>query len=175
MTNELDLEAEVRDLCARRDINDAVQRYMRGLDRLDRALNLSAFHDDAYVDVGMMDGPAEEFVDFALGFLGDMIASQHFIGQVRIDLDGDKASGEVYFNAWHRIAEDGQEKDLIVGGRYIDEYSCRGGEWRIQKRAMVVDWSRTDNEDDNFTKGNDDMLVGARGKADFSYARNWKK
>ena len=85
------------------------------------------------------------------------------------------SSGEVYFNAWHRIAEDGQEKDLIVGGRYIDAYSCKGGEWRIQKRAMVVDWSRTDNEDDNFTKGNDDMLVGVRDKADFSYARNWKK
>lgn len=175
MSKKFDLESEMRDLCARRDINAAVCRYMRGVDRLDRALNLSAFHDDAFVDCGMMNGPAAEFVDFAQGFLSDMIASQHFIGQVDISVNGDKASGEVYFNAWHRIEEDGQEKDLIVGGRYIDEYECRDGDWRILKRAMLVDWSRTDNEADGFTKGNDAMLLGKRSKADFSYTRNWAK
>ena len=30
-----DMEAEVRDLCARRDIHDCLCRYMRGQDRLD--------------------------------------------------------------------------------------------------------------------------------------------
>lgn len=40
-----DLEAEVRDLCARRDIHDALCRYMRGQDRLDPELHRSAFHE----------------------------------------------------------------------------------------------------------------------------------
>ena len=173
MSRDFNLEAEVRDLCARRDITNAVGRYMRGLDRLDRELNLTAFHADAMVEVGMMNGNAEEFVDFAQGFLSDMIASQHFIGQVTLDISGDTATGEVYFNAWHRIKEDDGEKDLIVGGRYIDEYECRDGDWRISKRAMVVDWSRTDPERDNFTKGNDDMITGKRDMSDFSYTHAW--
>ena len=50
MTTALDLEAEIRDLAARRDINAAVQRYMRGLDRLDADLQRSAFHADAVID-----------------------------------------------------------------------------------------------------------------------------
>ncbi|MCF8474002.1 MAG: nuclear transport factor 2 family protein [Emcibacter sp.] len=175
MNQKIDLELEMRDLCARRDIHDAVCRYMRGLDRLDRVLNLSAFHDDAFVDCGMMKGSAVEFVDFAQGFLKEMLASQHFIGQVDLEIKGEKASGEVYFHAWHRIKEDGVEKDLMVGGRYIDEYACRKGEWRILKRAMIVDWSRTDLEADGFTKGNDAALTGQRGKSDFSYVRHWEK
>ena len=60
-----DLEAEVRDLCARRDIHDALCRYMRGQDRLDPVLHRSAFHDDAWVDCGLMQGSADEFVSFA--------------------------------------------------------------------------------------------------------------
>ncbi|HEX8056538.1 MAG TPA: nuclear transport factor 2 family protein, partial [Novosphingobium sp.] len=51
-----DLEAEVRDLAARRDIADAVHRYMRGLDRLDPALQRTAFHDDAWIDAGIFAG-----------------------------------------------------------------------------------------------------------------------
>ena len=35
MSTPFDLAAEMRDYAARRDITDAVHRYMRGLDRLD--------------------------------------------------------------------------------------------------------------------------------------------
>ncbi|MFD2136578.1 nuclear transport factor 2 family protein [Novosphingobium resinovorum] len=107
-TTRFDLEAEVRDLAARRDIADAAARYMRGLDRLEPDLQRSAFHDDAVVDCGLMKGSADEFVAFAQGFLADMNATHHLLGQSRIAVDGDGATGEWYFQAWHSVSsEDG--------------------------------------------------------------------
>ncbi|MCH7629107.1 MULTISPECIES: nuclear transport factor 2 family protein [Novosphingobium] len=167
-----DLEAEVRDLAARRDINDALCRYMRGQDRLDPVLHRSAFHDDAWVDCGLMNGTADEFVAFAQGFLADIESSQHIIGQVQLSVNGDKASGEVYFYAYHRIAEDGMPKDLIVAGRYIDEYACRNGDWRIVRRKELIDWARTDPAADAFLRENDLPRGGRRG-ADFGQTRAW--
>jgi hypothetical protein len=173
LTKPFNMEAEVRDLCARRDINDALQRYMRGQDRLDRDLHLSAFHDDAWVDCGLMNGSAREFVNFAQGFLAELESSQHIIGQVRIDMRGQEADGEVYFYAWHRIRENGAPKDLSVAGRYIDLYTCNNGEWRISKRKEIVDWARTDPASDSFFEQNPMVPVGKRRGADFSQTRNW--
>jgi hypothetical protein len=168
-----DLEAEVRDLAARRDIHDALCRYMRGQDRLDPVLHRSAFHDDAWVDCGLMSGSADEFVAFAQALLADMANSQHLIGQVQIALDRDKASGEVYFFAWHRIHEDGAARDLTIAGRYIDEYACRNGDWRILRRREIIDWARTDPAADEFLAQNPILPRGARQGLDFSETRNW--
>ncbi|TAK99293.1 MAG: nuclear transport factor 2 family protein [Rhodospirillaceae bacterium] len=148
---------------------------MRGQDRLDPVLHRSAFHDGAYVDCGLMNGTADEFVAFAQGFLAGMGGSQHIIGQVQIDLRGDEASGEVYFYAWHRMVEDGAPKDLLVAGRYVDEYACRNGAWRIVKRRELVDWARTDPAADGFLGKNPGVLRGGRRGEDFSQKRNWDK
>lgn len=175
MADNFDFEAEVRDLCARRDINEALCRYMRGQDRLDAELHLSAFHDDAWVDCGLMNGSAAEFVSFAQGFLADLNGSQHIIGQVQLDINDDHASGEVYFYAWHRLVEDGEDKDLLVAGRYVDEYANRNGDWRIVKRKEIIDWARTDPAADDFLKVNDFLPRGQTNKTDFSYTRDWPK
>lgn len=172
--SDFDIEREVRDLAARRDITDAVQRYMRAQDRLLPDLHRSAFHDDAYVDCGLYAGSATGFVDFAQGFLRDLKASQHLIGQVQLAIDGDFADGEVYFMAWHRLGENGEDRDLFVCGRYVDRYERRGGEWRISKRRELIDWARTDPAADGFMKTYaDKLIVGGRGDADFSVTRNW--
>ena len=175
MSKVFDLEAEVRDLAARRDIHDALCRYMSGQDRLDPLLHRSAFHDDAWVDCGLMNGTADEFVSFAQGFLADLEGSQHIIGQAQIKVRGDEADGEVYFYAWHRIREEGEPKDLSVAGRYIDLYSCKDGEWRISKRREIIDWARTDSAADGFFADNPLLPRGKRRGEDFSQTRNWPK
>ncbi|GGC17140.1 hypothetical protein GCM10011371_00710 [Novosphingobium marinum] len=174
MGKEFDLEAEIRDLAARRDIMDAAHRYMRGLDRLDRDLLLSAFHEDAHVDVGMHAGARETFADFALGFLEQMAGTHHMLGQIRIEMhDAGNASGECYFQAWHDVKnEAGEDRDLFISGRYIDEYACRNGEWRIVRRRLISDWT-TDHPASRgfFDQGNPHRL-GRRGE-DFSDTRDW--
>jgi len=169
-----DFEAEIRDLAARRDITDAVQRYMRGLDRLDRALLRSAFHDDALVDAGLLAGAPDEYCDFCIEFLGQMGASHHLLGQVRIEFTRPKtASGECYFQAWHESRDEaGEPRDLFVSGRYVDEYACRKGEWRILKRRLITDWV-TDQPGDHAFFDNPGIHRGGRRGADFSETRDW--
>jgi SnoaL-like domain len=168
------LEAEIRDLAARRDITDAVHRYMRGLDRLDAVLQRSAFHDEAYVDCGLMAGPVDEFIIFAQGFLGDLDATHHFLGQIRIEVNGELASGECYFQAWHGTRDEaGNPRDLFIAGRYIDEYACNNGEWRIAKRLLITDWVKDGSADHAFFAANPTTNRGGRSGADFSENRTW--
>lgn len=164
-----DLEANVRDLAARRDITDAVQRYMRGLDRLDPALQRSAFHADAQIDCGLMAGSADDFVAFSQNMLAGFEATQHLLGQVRIELDGDRASGECYFQAWHGARDpQGSPRDLFIAGRYIDGYACLNGEWRITRRTLITDWIKDDPADHGFFAANPGIIRSGRRGADFS-------
>lgn len=158
------LQAEVADLAARRDIHQALTNYMRGQDRLLPDVQRLAFHDDAWVDCGLFAGPAAEFIDFAQGFLAACDGSQHLIGQVDIELDGNRATGEVYFIAHHRVTEDGEKKDLFVAGRYHDEYENRGDGWKIARRKEIVDWARTDPAADAFLREQAGLHLAARGE-----------
>lgn len=171
MPAPFDLETEVRDLCARRDIQDAVHRYMRGLDRLDPALQRSAFHADAQVDCGLMAGPVDEFVSFAQNVLAGHDATQHLLGQIDIRISGDQATGECYFQAWHASHDDGGPRDLFIAGRYVDRYACRDGEWRIVHRTLITDWVRDDPADHGFFAGNPGIIRSGRRGEDFSQQR----
>ncbi|WP_185267100.1 nuclear transport factor 2 family protein [Halopseudomonas xiamenensis] len=156
-------ESVLEQLVAERGIRQAINRYMRGQDRLLPELQMSAFHEDAWVDCGLFAGPAAEFVGFAQGFLGDCDGSQHLIGQVDIEVSGDTAQGEVYFLAQHRITEDGEKKDLFVAGRYQDQYQCRDGRWAIIQRKEIVDWARTDAAADSFLAQQPSLHLARRG------------
>ena len=95
----------------REEIRDLARRYMRGLDRLDTGELHAVFADDATVDYGFFKGSATDFVDFAYNALKDHLANHHMIGQILVDVDGDRAVGEVYFQAFHRVvAEDGEKR-----------------------------------------------------------------
>ena len=172
-----DLEAEIRDLAARRDITDAVHRYMRGLDRLDAALQRSAFHDDAWVDCGLMAGNADAFVAFAQDLLATMEATHHLLGQVRIELhDATSASGECYFQAWHDARDEaGAARDLFISGRYVDEYACKNGEWRIARRKLITDWVKDDPANRGFYAANPTTNRAGRRGEDFSERRDWPR
>jgi hypothetical protein len=177
VSQPFDLEATMRDYAARRDITDAAQRYMRGLDRLDPEVQRSAFHDDALIDVGLTASGTDEFVGFCMELLGGFDGSQHLMGQVRIELhDAASASGEIYFQAWHGSRDEaGNPRDLFIAGRYVDEYSCKNGEWRIQKRKLITDWVTEAPADRAFIEANPTVLRAGRRGADFSQTRAWPK
>jgi len=163
---------DVAALLAKEAIRTLSQRYMRGLDRLDANLLGSVFFDDARVDYGFYRGSAAEFVGFAMRALKDHLANHHFIGQMCVELEGDTAFGEIYFQAFHRIVDAGVEKDLFISGRYVDRYERRDGVWKIAFRAEVNDWARTEPAADDFFKATPQSLRGARGAADLSSRRD---
>ncbi len=167
------LEEEIRDLAARRDITRAVERYLRGLDRLDADLQRSAFHDDAWVDAGVVKGTADEFVAGAQEMLAGMVATHHMLGQLTLDVNGDEATGECYFQAWHGVETDAGHRDLFIAGRYIDEYACRNGEWRILRRKLITDWITDQPANHGFFAENPETNRGGRRGEDFSDTRDW--
>lgn len=171
----MDMEREVRDLAARRDIGKAVHAFIRGQDRLDPALQLSSFHEDADLDCGAFRGGPRAYTDFVQTFLGGLEACQHIIGQVDLDVDIDAgtATGEVYFFAWHRMIEEGEPKDLLMAGRYIDDYACKAGRWAIQRRRELIDWARNDPAADGILAAIISLHLGARKGRDFSETRDW--
>ena len=169
MTEAIDQKLQL--VIDKQEIRDLSGTYMRGLDRLQKALVLSVFHDDARTDYGFFKGSAADFAEFAIGTLKDHHANHHFIGQTNIDVEGDIAFGEVYFQAFHRIVEDREEKDLFISGRYVDRYEKRNGVWKISFRAELADWARTDPATDVFMKNTPDALFGARGDDDLSSQR----
>ena len=163
----------VDELIAKQEITDLVGRYMRGLDRLDMTLLRSTFHDDADTDYGFFKGGADDFVAMAYRALKDHLANHHMIGQTNIDVTGDVAIGEIYFQAFHRIVvktgEDTQERDLFISGRYVDRYEKRDGEWKIIFRSEINDWVRDDPATDDYFTQQPESLRGARKPEDAIY------
>jgi hypothetical protein len=151
-------ESEIRALAA---------TYMRGLDRLDPALVRSVFAADATTHYGAFRGGADEMPDMAMRALGAYQATQHFLGQINLAIDGDAATGEVYFQAFHQHASEGF--DRFICGRYIDRYAREDGRWLISHRTEVVDWTRTEQTAEEYFIKRPHTVRGTRDNHDLSY------
>lgn len=147
---------------AKQDIYELVCTYMRGLDRLDEKLLRSTFHEDAWCDYGFIKCDGHEFAAFCMQALKDHAANHHMIGNVLIDVDGDEAFGEVYFNAYHKVQVEGGFEDVIIAGRYLDRYERRRGVWKFAYRSEVVDFSHTRPTNDPYFEQAPGGLRGGR-------------
>ena len=152
----------IEEYLAKQEIYELSCKYMRGLDRLDEKLLLSVFCDDAWCDYGFTKGPAAEFVGYCINALQAHEANQHMIGNVLIEIEGDEAFGEVYFNAYHKVAGESGFEDVTIAGRYLDRYEKRDGVWKYAYRSEVVDWSRTQPTQDSYFELAPDGIRGGR-------------
>jgi hypothetical protein len=136
---------EIQRLLDEREIRDVLARYCRGVDRADEALVASVYHPDAVDDHGVFRGSGAEFARLIGPTMKQTCdASQHFLGQSSIEIQGDRAHAETYVIAVHRRG-DGEDVQLeTFGARYLDRLSRRAGEWRIDERVVVNEWSRLD-------------------------------
>lgn len=130
----------VADAIAKQALHDLVVTYARGADRADAALLASVFHPDAEVMTGMIDGRGPDYArDIAAMVRANLTSAFHSVANEYFEVDGDSARGEVYVLA-HMVA--GGEETL-TGGRYLDRYEKREGDWKIAHRTFVYDWSFT--------------------------------
>ena len=134
-----DFEATVRMLADRQAIRDCLATYCRAVDRLDRELLLSVYHEDAIEDHGVFVGDREGFADWVIAFHSRaQHTTQHVINNHTCDLDGDVAHTETYY-MFAAMNVEGAPLTLS-GGRYIDRFERRGGRWAIALRKVVSDW-----------------------------------
>ncbi|WP_238888085.1 nuclear transport factor 2 family protein [Mycobacterium sp. IDR2000157661] len=166
------MEARVADLEARAEILQCVQRYARGMDRRDRALLRSAYHDDAVDDhVGFV-GPVEEFIDWAFAYHSTQTRYQHYLLNHTAEVSGDEAHAETYYLF---VGTDREPADHITlsGGRYIDRMERRDGHWAIVDRVCVVEWNAesTNQITDEVIAMLTDVKCAAHDHSDPSYLR----
>lgn len=131
--------ARIERLLDRQDILDCLTRFSRGMDRFDRELFLTAFHDDAVIAAGIFVGGREALYDWA----SDMhkqgqVSTHHNLLNHSCEIDGDVAHSETYYLF---AARNRDESNWIAGGRYIDRLERRGGTWRIALRTNAIEWS----------------------------------
>jgi SnoaL-like domain len=132
-------------LLAKDAISDAILRFARGADSSDLELMRSAYWPDATDDHGNFSGNALEFTVFAIEVLKRFRATMHFITNIAISFPSARqAHAECYFYAYHEhLPESEGDPTMVtlVGGRYIDRFEERDGEWRILARVVTMDWS----------------------------------
>lgn len=127
-------------LFAREAIRECIVRLARGEDRRDAGLISSAFWPDASTDYGVFQGSFPEYLGWVVPGADVITNTQHVVGQTFIVVDGDTAKAESQVVSYHRVDMGAGERDTCIGGRYLDRFAQRGGEWRIAERTMLYDW-----------------------------------
>lgn len=149
----------LQDLLDREAIRDCLLRYCRGIDRMDEACLRSVYWPDATDRHGPYQGTASGFVQWALEKLQAAPRGVHNLSNILIDLRGEVAGVESYFHALQADQdENGQPRETMLMGRYVDRFEKRQGEWRIAKRTVVYDWIRQQP----MTANNDEQRFGVR-------------
>jgi ketosteroid isomerase-like protein len=171
------LERKLQALVDKDEIRDVMYRYCHAVDRCDRELLRSCYWPDARDHHGFFVGNAHAFVDYVIPVLERALSTTHQLGNVLIEVDGDRASAESYVHVTHRLARaDGTLVDNKSNCRYVDSFERRGGEWKILFRGAVMDTMYDEpvavNADFSAFAGAPVLpLAGARGSADPSCLR----
>lgn len=130
------------ELMDREAIRDCIYRYCRGVDRADEAALRRSYWPDAHDSHGAYSGPAEGFIQAALGIFKTNPRNVHQVSNILIEFkDARTAIVESYFNALQRGPDgQGSVRQFLLAGRYCDRFEKREGEWRVADRTVAYDW-----------------------------------
>lgn len=131
--------SRIADMLDKQDIRECLTRFSRGMDRLDRAIFLSAFWPDGTVAAGPFVGSPAECWDWASAMhRAAQSATQHDLLNTTIEIDGEIAHCETCYLF---AARNTDESVWLAGGRYVDRLEKRGDEWKIALRTNAIEWS----------------------------------
>ncbi|TNE66149.1 MAG: nuclear transport factor 2 family protein [Alphaproteobacteria bacterium] len=170
----------IETMLAKQDIRDVIYNYARAIDRGDGPLLKSCYHADAMEEHGnTYTGLAHPYADGAAERVKKLKHPMaHYVCNIHIDLDlvADIAYVESYLFTFARFEKDGEPWDTLTGGRIVDRFERRGGDWKIAYRKMAFDWNRDMPAAEGWCLGlfkpeDPRMILGARGEGDLSYSR----
>ena len=144
---------ELKSLLDREKIRECIALLARGEDRRDADLIRAGYWPDSTVDYGIFQGNFDEYLDWVVPGSPAIPVTQHVLGQSVIQLQGDAALVETHATNYHRVNMGDQERDIVMGGRYLDRLEKRDGEWRIMKRTMLYDWFQDFGESIDWSNG----------------------
>ena len=164
--------ARLEALLDKQEIHERLTAFSRGMDRFDHASFSDAFWSDATIAAGPFVGTPQECWDWSIPMHdAGQILTHHALLNCTIDIQGDIAHTETYYLF---VARNRDESVWQAGGRYVDRFERRKGEWRIAMRHNAIEWSCIPpampipfgDVPDIAVNG-----VGARSKEDVSYIR----
>lgn len=133
--------AAIDALLDRAALQELASRYARAVDRGDRDLLLSIYHDDAIDHHGAdFRGSPPDFAEYVRLATSGFEVTAHYMLNSSYAIEGDAANGEIYFVAYHR-APPPECSEIVVAGRYLDRYERRAGVWKIAHRKLAWDWA----------------------------------
>jgi 3-phenylpropionate/cinnamic acid dioxygenase small subunit len=163
------VDDQISELLARKEIEESLLRYARGVDRRDWPAVRACYHDDATDWHGEYRGSADGFIDWVKARHANIPFSMHFIGNCLIEFSDEcTAVVETYFVAIQRRetpTADGPVAgiDAEVFGRYCDLFQKRNGAWKVAERQVVYDSTRTQPSSNHLR-----TIAGAVGRRDLS-------
>jgi hypothetical protein len=125
-------------------LRELVERYAFGCDHRDEALLRTVFADGSVMYIHRPEGIStmqmlDDIARIPTG-LARYDKTFHLIGNHRVNVDGDTATGETYCIAHHVKGTD----DYVMTIRYEDQYLRTADGWRVQQRDLRLLW--TSNE-----------------------------
>jgi 3-phenylpropionate/cinnamic acid dioxygenase small subunit len=124
------------------EIRELLFRYARGVDTQDWALLTSVFTPDAQLDYTSVDGPAgsrDEVVAWLAQALTPVPMTQHFVTNIEIDLQGDRASVRAMF--YNPMQLPGIDGLAYSGGNYHHQVVRTPEGWRSERLVEETKWS----------------------------------
>jgi hypothetical protein len=123
-------------------LRDLVQAYAEGCDTRNADLLRTCFADGATLTVHWVDRDATTMTfpagaDQIPAGLARYDLTFHFIGNHRVQIDGDHATGTTYCFAHHVTGTD----DHMMAIRYEDTYRRETGGWKIVERHLRHLWN----------------------------------
>jgi 3-phenylpropionate/cinnamic acid dioxygenase small subunit len=144
------MTADIGRLLDERDIERALIRLARAMDDRDWEGMSQILSEDAVAEfgTGRLTGSAV-IIEMIQGFLNNCGVTQHLIGNVLVDVEGDQATSRAYVRDLH-LSRGNPDLTFHTLGDYHDRWERRGGRWWLVERI----------KDSRGTVGSLDVFVG---------------
>jgi 3-phenylpropionate/cinnamic acid dioxygenase small subunit len=123
------------------EIQELLARYARGVDSKDWALWRTVFTPDAHLDyssAGAAVGSSDEVGDWLEHALAAVPMTQHYVTNVEIDLDGDRAKVRAMF--YNPMQLPGMDGLSFCGGYYHHDVVRTADGWRSERLVEENLW-----------------------------------
>jgi 3-phenylpropionate/cinnamic acid dioxygenase small subunit len=123
------------------EIQELLARYARGVDSKDWELWKSVFTPDAHLDyssAGAAVGPRDEVAAWLEQGLSVVPMTQHFISNIEVDLDGDRAKVRAMF--YNPMQLPGMAEQSYCGGYYHHDLVRTPDGWKSERLVEENLW-----------------------------------
>jgi hypothetical protein len=138
---------DMQEMIDRNAILDTINNYAFGVDLRDWGLFRSVFTDEIEADIriGDSNGPgattADAWTEIVRNGLSGYKGTHHMFSNFRINLDGDRASTIVYFQATHYLPNDQGDNHWTLAGYYNHDLVRTNLGWKIRKYTLNTVWT----------------------------------